>query len=99
MYLSLGRRITLIKACLSNIPVYYLSLFKMPKAAMERLDRIRRNVLWEGKSDRKKLHLRKWSEVIKPKWNGSLGLGNLENKKWAFLAKCWWRFGEEKDVL
>lgn len=31
-YLSFGGRITLIKACLSNLPVYYMSLFKMPKS-------------------------------------------------------------------
>lgn len=29
-YISLGGKITLIKASLSNIPVYYISLFKMP---------------------------------------------------------------------
>lgn len=32
--------------------------------------------LWEGQSDRKKLQLMKWSEVIKPKSCGGLGLGN-----------------------
>lgn len=30
-YISLGGRITLIKATLSNASVYYMSLFKMPK--------------------------------------------------------------------
>ena len=54
-----------------------MSLFKMPKAVVERLDRIRRNFLWEGKSNKKKLHLMKWSEVIKPKSCGGLGLANL----------------------
>ena len=29
-YLSLGRRITLIHSCLSHIPSYFLSLFKIP---------------------------------------------------------------------
>lgn len=47
----------LIKACLSNLPIYYMSLFKMPKAVMERLDRVHRNFLWEGQGDKKKLHL------------------------------------------
>lgn len=31
-----------------------------------------------GQDDKKKLHLLIWSEVIKPKWSGGLGLGNLE---------------------
>lgn len=29
-YISLGGRITLIKAAMSNVPVYHMSLYKMP---------------------------------------------------------------------
>lgn len=43
--LSLGDRITLIKATLSNLLVYYMSLFKMSVAVRKRLYRIRRNFL------------------------------------------------------
>lgn len=28
-----------------------------------------------------------------------LGLGKLESKNWALLAKWWWRFMEERDTL
>ncbi|XXG72211.1 hypothetical protein AAC387_Pa07g1359 [Persea americana] len=97
-YLSLGGRITLINSCLSNLPVYYMSLFRMPKMVIERLDCLRRDFLWEGQGNKKRLHLVKWSEVIKPKKNGGLGIANLE-KKWALFAKWWWRFGEEKEAL
>lgn len=34
--------------------------------------------LWEGGGERKKLHLVKWKEVIRPKSEGDLGLGSLE---------------------
>lgn len=64
-----------------------MSLFKMPKAVVERVDRIRRSFLWEGQGNRKKLHLMKWSGVIKPKWSGGLGFGSLESKNGALLAK------------
>ena len=76
-----------------------MSLFKMPKAVIERLDCMRRDFLWDGQADKKKLHLIKWSEVIKPKSNGGLGIGSLENKNLALLAKWWWRFREEKEAL
>lgn len=36
-------------------------------------------------SDTKIIHFLKWSEVSKAKRNG--GLGNLEGKNWALLAK------------
>ena len=39
-HLSLGDRITLIRACLSNLLIYFMSLFKMPKEVVNRLDRI-----------------------------------------------------------
>lgn len=48
-YLSLGGRITMIKACLSKMPVYYMSLFKMPKSVIGKLDKLSRNFLWEGR--------------------------------------------------
>ena len=37
--------------------------------------------------------------MIKPKSSGGLGLGSLENKNLALLAKSWWRFGEEKEAF
>ena len=76
-YLSFGGRITLIKSSLSNIPVYYLSLYNMPKKVCETLDRLRRDFLWEGNYDKRKIRLMKWREVIKPKRYGGLGLGDL----------------------
>lgn len=57
-----------------------MSLSKMPKAMMESLGRIQRDFLWECHGDNKELHLVSWSEVIKPKSKGGLGLGNSENK-------------------
>ena len=87
--LSLGGRITLIKACLSSLPIYYMSLFKMPKAVSLRLDKIRRDFLWEGQSERRKIHPLKWSDVIKPKSAWGLGLGELETHNWSLPAKWW----------
>lgn len=54
-YLSLRGRTMIIKGALTNIPVYYMSLFKMLKAVVERVDRIRRNILWEGRGEKKKI--------------------------------------------
>ncbi|KAL7188457.1 hypothetical protein ACSBR1_038335 [Camellia fascicularis] len=39
-FLSLAGRLTLIKAVLSSLPVYYLSLFKMPEGVAKELDKI-----------------------------------------------------------
>lgn len=39
-FLSFAGRMTLIKAVLSNLPMYYLSLFKMPEGIAMEIDRI-----------------------------------------------------------
>lgn len=49
-------------------------LLPMSAAVRNELDRISRDFLWEGRSDKRKLHLMKWSNVIKPKLDGGLGL-------------------------
>ena len=47
-YISKGGRITLIRSTLSNLPIYYLSLFRMPQKVCARLERIQRQFLWGG---------------------------------------------------
>lgn len=91
--LSLGGRITLIKATLSNLPIYYMSLLLMLMVVRERLNPIRRAFLWDGCSNKNNLHLVKWCNVIKLKCAEGLGLGNLAFKNWALLAKWWWSWG------
>lgn len=73
----LGGRITLIKGTVSNLSVYSVSLFKMPRTEIDRLDRIRRNFLWEGQGNRRKIYLLKWRDVVKLKYASGLGIGCL----------------------
>ena len=47
-YMSKGMRITLIKSTLASIPIYQLSLFRMPKLVVKRLDMEEDSVLWKG---------------------------------------------------
>lgn len=60
-------------------------------AMRETLDRMRRNLLSEGRSEKRKPHLLKWDSVTKPRPIGGLGIGNLELKNWILLSKWWWR--------
>ena len=56
-YFSLGGRITLIQACLSSIPLYYLSLFRIPVSVTNTLEKLKRDFLWSGAGDERKDHL------------------------------------------
>ena len=62
-FLSFGGRMTLIKSVLSNLPVYYLSIFKMPEGVAEQIDRIQSGFLWDDEEVKKKVHLVNWDRV------------------------------------
>ena len=44
-YISKGGKVTLIRSTLSSLPIYYLSLFRMPQKVCARLERIQRQFL------------------------------------------------------
>ncbi|XP_028067002.1 uncharacterized protein LOC114269851 [Camellia sinensis] len=63
--LSLAGRLTLIKSVLSSLPVYYISLFKMPEGVAHEFQKIKAAFLWNGNDLKRKVHLVKWLEVTK----------------------------------
>lgn len=97
--LSFGGRLTLVKSVLSSLPLYYFSLFKAPSKVIEKLESIRRNFLWGGDENKKKIHWIAWDNIIKPKWLGGLGVGCLLTMNIALLAKWLWRLKVEDKSL
>ena len=57
LYLSKGGRVTLIKSTLSNLPTYFISLFPIPAAMANRIEKLQQNFLWVGIGDEPKFHL------------------------------------------
>ena len=62
--LSFGGRVTLIKSVLSNLPCYYLSVFKLPEGVAKTIDRLQAAFLWGSSEQKRKVHLVKWKEII-----------------------------------
>ena len=60
--LSMAGRITLINACLSNSPIYHMSMYLLRSTTIKKLDIKRKNSLARW-GDRKKYHLIKWDRV------------------------------------
>jgi hypothetical protein len=75
LYLSKGARVTLIKSTLSNLPMYFLSLFSIPMA--NRIEKLQRDFLWGGIGEEFKYHLVRWDKVCSPIAEGGLGMKNL----------------------
>lgn len=56
-YLSLGGRITLTKAVLSSLSVYYLSVLKCPASFASRIEKLGRDFLWQTGGPERKFRL------------------------------------------
>ena len=84
--LSYAARLTLIKACLSSIPVYLLSFFKFPKWAVNLINTQMENCLWNDFEGHRKLHLANWKLVCKKKEYGGLGVPDLANVNLCLLS-------------
>ena len=90
-YLSLGGRLTLAKAVLESIPVYWLSLFKVPGTILSGIRKKIFSFIWLGNNIDKKLHLARWEILSKPKAMGGWGLKNLSLFSKALRMKSFWR--------
>ena len=53
-YISKGGRLTLIKSTFSNMSIYTMSLFRIPKRVKFGLEKIQRDSLWGGGNQDKK---------------------------------------------
>ena len=96
-YISKGSRVTLIKSTLASLPLYQMSMVRMPVAMAKRLEKLQRNFLWGGGALEKKAHLVNWEVVCSGKRLGGLGLRNLSLMNKALLEKWIWRFASDTD--
>ena len=109
MYLFMGGRLTLLKSTLSNLPMYFLSLFPILAEVAKRIEKIQRNFLWIEKIQRNflwgsieevdKFHLVKWEVICSPYSHRGLAIKNLRKFNEALLGKWLWRFGMEREAL
>ena len=98
--LSKAGRLVLIKSVLNSLPVYFMSLFKMPKTVAAKIVKLQRRFFWGGTSGESKCcHPVKWSDIELPKEMGGLGVGKILHKNLILLFKWWWRFSESDSTL
>lgn len=90
--LSFGGRKVLTKAVLGSMASYYLSIFRAPKKVTDLLEKLRRDFFWGSDKDNKKMAWIKWTDVIREKVDGGLGIGSIYASNISLLAKWAWNF-------
>jgi hypothetical protein len=100
--LSIGGRLVLINSKLSNMVLYIIPFFQLPKEVMNILDYFRSHFFWQGDSD-KKYRLTRWNIVCHPKDQGRLGIQDRMVKNSSLLGRWLFRFltenGARQDLV
>ncbi|GKD77962.1 RNA-directed DNA polymerase, eukaryota, reverse transcriptase zinc-binding domain protein [Tanacetum coccineum] len=97
--LSIGGRLTLLKSVLGSMPIYHLSIFKVPMKVLHRIESIRCQFFnGNDRLDKKPIWV-KWKSVLASKEKGGLGVSSLYALNRALLFKWVWRFFTQDSSL
>ena len=83
----------MIKSVIFAIPLYYMSIFCIPKIVARKITAMQARFLWGGSVHNRKIHRLAWDTVAKEKERGGLGVGNISAKNKALLFKWIWKLG------
>lgn len=78
---SKAGRLVLIKSVVNSLPLYYISLFRIPSAVCRKIVQLQRKYFWGGKDEKRCIPLIKWDIIQKPRKYGGLGIGDLQNPR------------------
>ncbi|GKB01367.1 hypothetical protein Tco_0829411 [Tanacetum coccineum] len=93
--LSIGAELTLLKAVLGPVlfsPIYYMSIFKVPKGVLKTMESIRSKFFNGVDSSDRKISWVAWDNVLASKLNGGLGVSSFFALNRALLLKWVWRY-------
>ncbi|GJW17908.1 RNA-directed DNA polymerase, eukaryota [Tanacetum coccineum] len=97
--LSIGGRLTLLKSVLTSIPLYHMSIFKVPMGVLKKLESIRRNFFNGHDGFARKSSWFNWNKALASKKNGGIGVSSFFAINRALLFKWVWRFFSDGSSL
>ncbi|GJT71692.1 RNA-directed DNA polymerase, eukaryota, reverse transcriptase zinc-binding domain protein [Tanacetum coccineum] len=97
--LSIGGRLTLLKSVLGSMPIYHMSILKVPMKILQRMESIRSHFFNGSDHLAKKLTWVKWANVLASKEKGGLGISSLYALNRALMFKWVWRFLSQNSSL
>nr|GEV72139.1 RNA-directed DNA polymerase, eukaryota, reverse transcriptase zinc-binding domain protein [Tanacetum cinerariifolium] len=97
--LSIRGRLILLKFVLGSIPIYHMSLFKVPKKVLYRMESMRSYFFNGAELSSKKSVWMKWKHALASKDKSGLGVSSLFALNRALMFKWVWRFITQGEVL
>ncbi|GKA00995.1 RNA-directed DNA polymerase, eukaryota, reverse transcriptase zinc-binding domain protein [Tanacetum coccineum] len=97
--LSIGGRLTLLKSVLGSMPIFHMSIFKVPSGIIHILESIRGKFFNGHEISSRKPSWVQWKTVLAPKANGGLGISSLFALNRGLLFKWVWRFLAHDSTL
>ncbi|GJX10723.1 RNA-directed DNA polymerase, eukaryota [Tanacetum coccineum] len=98
--LSIGGRLTLLKSVLGSMPIFHMSIFKVPSSILKSLESIRSRFFNGQDPKSNKASLGKVvTKVLTPKDKGGLGVSSLFALNRGLMLKWVWRFYSQKCSL
>ena len=95
--ISIGGRLTLLKSVLGSIPIYHMSMFKVPKTVLQKMEAIRARFFNGVDTNSRKSCWVSWKKVMASKDTGGLGVASLFAMNRALMFKWVWRFITKKS--
>nr|GEX67182.1 hypothetical protein [Tanacetum cinerariifolium] len=90
--LSVGGRLSLIKAILGNLPTYFVSIYMMPVSVCSKLESMRNKSFRGVDQNDNKMSWVKWEKSLACKKKGEFGIGSIFGLNIGLLFKWIWRF-------
>nr|GEX26692.1 hypothetical protein [Tanacetum cinerariifolium] len=97
--LSIGGRLTLLKAVLGSTPIYPMSLYNVPKSVLHEMESLRHNFFNGAQRVDRKISWVKWSKVLASKKFGGLGVSSFFALNRVLLFRWVWRFLSHDNSL
>jgi hypothetical protein len=97
--MSMGAKDVLIKSVAQAIPLYVMSIFKLPVGFHEEYMRIVRDFWWGDDEKKRKVHWAAWDILTKPKELGGMGFRDTKHMNQALLARQCWRILQKPESL